>query len=73
MLYSDLNLIRAREDGYNHVLMSPHLGTRHVENPSPEYLSHDLWQVRFTRLIGIQFKLLIIFNEGKMSESKIPE
>ena len=42
--YSDLNLIRARENGYNHVLVSSHLGARHVENPSPEYLSHDLWQ-----------------------------
>ena len=42
--FSDLNLIRAKQNGYNHVLVSSHLGARHVENPSPEYLSHDIWQ-----------------------------
>lgn len=42
--YGDLNLIRAKESGYNHVLVSAHLGARHVENPVPEYLSHDIWQ-----------------------------
>ena len=34
--FSDLNLIRAKQNGYNHVLVSSHLGARHVENPSPE-------------------------------------
>ena len=42
--FSDLNLIRAKQNGYNHVLVSSHLVARHVENPSPEYLSHDIWQ-----------------------------
>lgn len=42
--YADLNLIRAKENGYNYVLVSSHLGARHIENPSPEYLSHDIWQ-----------------------------
>jgi hypothetical protein len=42
--FSDLNLIRAKESGYNHVLVSSHLGARHIENPNPEYLSHDIWQ-----------------------------
>ena len=42
--FSDLNLIRAKQNGYNHVLISSHLGARHIENPSPEYLSHDIWQ-----------------------------
>lgn len=42
--YGDLNLIRAKESGYNHVLVSSHLGARHIENPNPEYLSHDIWQ-----------------------------
>lgn len=42
--FSDLNLIRARESGYDHVLVSSHLGARHIENPIPEYLSHDVWQ-----------------------------
>ena len=42
--FSDLNLIRAKQNGYSHVLVSSHLGARHVENPSPEYLSHDIWQ-----------------------------
>lgn len=42
--YADLNLVRAKEDNYDHVLVSSHLGARHVENPIPEYLSHDIWQ-----------------------------
>jgi hypothetical protein len=42
--FGDLNLIRAKESGYNYVLVSSHLGARHIENPNPEYLSHDLWQ-----------------------------
>lgn len=42
--FSDLNLINAKEKGYNHVLVSSHLGARHIDNPSPEYLSHDIWQ-----------------------------
>lgn len=42
--YSDLNLIRAKENDYNYVLVSSHLGARHIENPNPTYLSHDIWQ-----------------------------
>lgn len=42
--YGDLNLIRAKESGYNYILVSSHLGARHIENPNPEYLSHDIWQ-----------------------------
>ncbi len=42
--FSDLNLVRAKENGYGHVLVSSHLGARHIENPNPTYLSHDLWQ-----------------------------
>lgn len=42
--YSDLNLIRAKENDYNYVLVSSHLGARHIESPNPEYLSHDIWQ-----------------------------
>lgn len=42
--YSDLNLIRAQETGYDYVLVSSHSGARHVENPNPTYASHDLWQ-----------------------------
>ncbi len=42
--FSDLNLIRAKQNGYSHVLVSSHLGARHIDNPSPEYLSHDIWQ-----------------------------
>jgi hypothetical protein len=48
--FSDLNLIRAFEYGYDHVLVSSHLGARHVENPVPQYLSHDLWQGQIYRL-----------------------
>lgn len=39
-----INLQRAKENGYNHVLVSSHLGARHVENANPLYLSHDIWQ-----------------------------
>jgi hypothetical protein len=39
----DLNLLRAKERGYNHVLVSSHMGARVVNHP-PEYLSHDKWQ-----------------------------
>lgn len=42
--FSDINLMRAKENGYNHVLVSSHLGARHIENPDPPYLSHDIWQ-----------------------------
>ena len=42
--YADINLIRAKENNYNYVLVSSHLGARHIENPNPEYLSHDIWQ-----------------------------
>lgn len=40
----DINLQYAKDNGFNHVLVSSHLGARHVENPDPEYLSHDIWQ-----------------------------
>lgn len=40
----DINLQYAIYNGFNHVLVSSHLGARHVENPEPEYLSHDIWQ-----------------------------
>lgn len=40
----DLNLQRAKENKYDFVLVSSHLGARHVENPNPKYLSHDIWQ-----------------------------
>lgn len=42
--YADINLMRAKENGYNYVLVSSHLGARHIENPNPKYLSHDIWQ-----------------------------
>lgn len=40
----DLNLQRAKENKYDFVLVSSHLGARHVENANPLYLSHDIWQ-----------------------------
>lgn len=40
----DLNLERAKENKYDFVLVSSHLGARHVENANPLYLSHDIWQ-----------------------------
>lgn len=42
--FADMNLIRGNSNGFNHVLVSSHLGARHVPFPSPEYLSHDIWQ-----------------------------
>lgn len=39
-----INLQKAKDNGYNHVLVSSHLGARHVNNPNPIYLSHDIWQ-----------------------------
>jgi hypothetical protein len=42
--FTDLNLIRAKESGYNYVLVSSHLGARHIDNPEPLYASHDIWQ-----------------------------
>lgn len=41
---ADINLRRTEELGWNHVLVSSHLGARHIDNPNPEYLSHDIWQ-----------------------------
>lgn len=41
---ADINLKRTKELGWNHVLVSSHLGARHIDNPNPEYLSHDVWQ-----------------------------
>lgn len=43
---ADINLRRTEELGWNHVLVSSHLGARHIDNPNPEYLSHDIWQGR---------------------------
>lgn len=43
---ADINLKRTKELGWNHVLVSSHLGARHIDNPNPEYLSHDIWQGR---------------------------
>lgn len=43
---ADINLRRTKELGWNHVLVSSHLGARHIDNPNPEYLSHDIWQGR---------------------------
>ena len=43
---ADINLRRTKELGWNHVLVSSHLGARHIDNPNPEYLSHDVWQGR---------------------------
>ena len=42
--FADMNLIRGQNDGFNHVLVSSHLGARHINFPIPEYLSHDIWQ-----------------------------
>ena len=42
--FADMNLIRGQKDGFNHMLVSSHLGARHVPFPAPEYLSHDIWQ-----------------------------
>lgn len=46
----ELNLTKTKEMGLNHVLVSSHLGARHVENPNPKYLSHDLWQGKIYQL-----------------------
>lgn len=43
---ADINLKRTKELGWNHVLVSSHIGARHIDNPNPEYLSHDIWQGR---------------------------
>lgn len=46
----DINLTKTKELGLNHVLVSSHLGARHVENANPKYLSHDLWQGKVYRI-----------------------
>lgn len=46
----ELNLQRAKENNYEFVLVSSHLGARHVENPNPIYLSHDIWQGKIYRV-----------------------
>lgn len=43
---ADINLRLTKELGWNHVLVSSHIGARHIDNPNPEYLSHDIWQGR---------------------------
>lgn len=43
---ADINLRRTKELDWNHVLVSSHLGARHIDNANPEYLSHDIWQGR---------------------------
>lgn len=50
--FGDVTLCRARHNNINHVLVSSHLGARHVENPNPEYLSHDIWQGKVYKLKG---------------------
>lgn len=40
----DINLTKTKDMGLNHVLVSSHLGARHIDNPNPKYLSHDIWQ-----------------------------
>ena len=57
--FADLNLIRAKEGGYNHVLVSAHLGARVVENPDPEYLSHIRWQ---GKVYSVNFSQIPIMN-----------
>lgn len=50
--FGDITLCRAKHNNINHVLVSSHLGARHVENPHPEYLSHDIWQGKVYKLSG---------------------
>ncbi len=47
--FADINLIRGHSDGFNHVLVSAHLGAR-VVNKLPEYLSHIIWQGKVYRV-----------------------
>nr|DAW44950.1 MAG TPA: minor capsid protein [Bacteriophage sp.] len=46
----EMNYQRAVENGFKYVLVSSHMGARHIENPNPEYLSHDLWQGKVFKL-----------------------
>jgi hypothetical protein len=57
--FTDLNLVRAKENGYNHVLVSSHLGARHIDNPIPEYLSHDIWQ---GKIFALNYEEIPIMN-----------
>ena len=40
----EMNYQRTVENGFEYVLVSAHMGARHIDNPVPKYLSHDLWQ-----------------------------
>lgn len=46
----EMNYQRALENGFEYVLVSAHIGARHIDNPVPEYLSHDLWQGKVYKL-----------------------
>lgn len=46
----EMNYQRALENGFEYVLVSAHMGARHIDNPVPEYLSHDLWQGKVYKL-----------------------
>lgn len=46
----EMNYQRALENGFEYVLVSAHMGARHIENPNPRYLSHDLWQGKVFKL-----------------------
>lgn len=46
----EMNYQMALENGFEYVLVSAHMGARHIENPNPRYLSHDLWQGKVFKL-----------------------
>ena len=46
----EMNYQRTVENGFEYVLVSAHMGARHIDNPVPEYLSHDLWQGKVYKL-----------------------
>ena len=46
----EMNYQRTLENGFEYVLVSAHMGARHIDNPVPEYLSHDLWQGKVYKL-----------------------
>jgi len=64
--FADLNLIRAKENGYSHVLVSSHLGARHIENSDPAYLSHDKWQ---GKVYSVNYAEIPIMNAQRALET----
>lgn len=46
----EMNYQRTVENGFEYVLVSAHMGARHIDNPVPKYLSHDLWQGKVYKL-----------------------